>query len=233
MGMVYAGARGDTKKELFRTLGYTEARVAEAKVLESHKAHNERLLQITNSTVSSANAAALRKGFRILPAYRTSLKESFGAELFAVDFAKEGKAAVRTINDWVGTHTKGLIPKLFDKPLPAGTQMVVLNAVYFKGLWATEFKKSDTKRLPFYNYGRKATQVDTMMGTFEVSYGRFDDLHCDILDLPYKFADYSMTIMLPRRRDGIASLRSLPMHSFRQALKKLKKNKEVKIRLPK
>ncbi|KAH9375896.1 hypothetical protein HPB48_012536 [Haemaphysalis longicornis] len=233
MGMVYAGARGDTKKELFRTLGYKEARVPEDKVLESHKAHNERLLQITNSTVSSANAAALTKGFQILPAYRTSLKESFGAELFAVDFVKEGKEAVRTINDWVGTHTKGLIPELFDKPLPPDTQMVVLNAVYFKGLWVTEFNKSETKRLPFYNDGRQATQVDTMTGQFRASYGRFDDLGCDILDLPYKIADYSMTILLPRRRDGIASLRSLPMDSFRQALKKLKKNTEVEIRLPK
>ncbi|XP_077536643.1 iripin-3-like [Haemaphysalis longicornis] len=233
MGMVYAGARGSTKKELFRTLGYKEARVAEDEILELHKAHNERLRQITNSTVSSANAGALKKGLRILPTYRTSLKESFDAELFTVDFKKKGEAAVRTINDWVGTHTRGLIPELFDKPLPPDTQMVVLNAVYFKGLWVTEFNKSETKRLPFYNDGRQATQVDTMTGKFRASYGRFDDLDCDILELPYKIADYSMTIMLPRRRDGIASLRKLPMHSFRQALEKLRENTEVKIRLPK
>ncbi|XP_077536265.1 leukocyte elastase inhibitor-like [Haemaphysalis longicornis] len=50
MGMVYAGARGDTKKELFRTLGYKEARVANYKVLQLHKVHNERLRQMTNST---------------------------------------------------------------------------------------------------------------------------------------------------------------------------------------
>lgn len=232
MGMVYAGAAGNTKEELLRTLGYSEAGVAKDEVLDKHMVHNRRVVEFTNSSVSSANAAAVHSDFQVLPAYHKILSESFDAEVFNVDFKKEGEVAVRTINDWVSEHTKGLIATMFDQPLSSETKMVVLNAVYFKGLWATEFNQSLTEQLPFYNDRTQATQVDTMYGRMRAFFGSFDELDCDILDLPYKIADYSMTIMLPRLRDGIAKLRGMSRQSFSLALGNLKE-KDVYIRLPK
>ena len=49
-------------------------------------------------------------------------------------------------------------------------KMILLNAVYFKGFWSRQFKKSMTIKKPFYNLNDKSKEkkVDRMQMTDEI-----------------------------------------------------------------
>ena len=52
-------------------------------------------------------------------------------------------AATKVINHDVNVTTEGKIENFIDF-LPPSTQFVLINAVYFKGLWMTPFNPTDT-----------------------------------------------------------------------------------------
>lgn len=231
MGMVYGGCRGSTKEELYNGLGYKSAHIPKKKVMHEHKIFAERFLAPSNSTVNAATAAAIQRRFKVKPEYANTLKKSFGTHLMSVDFEKKSYEATQKINKWVSNETRGHIKKLFKKPLPSSTKLVLLSCVYFKGVWATPFDKLRTKRLPFFNHGKTSILVKTMNGVIRVLYGLSNELASEIVDLPYQGRDYSMTIVLPRAMNGIEKLRHLSQRSFEAALKNLTE-RAVDIYLP-
>ena len=67
------------------------------------------------------------------------------------------------------------------------TNMVLLNAVYFKGKWLQQFKHSRTKMRPFYARSSTNPVVTRMMQT----HGRFQtanlhELDARALELPFE-----------------------------------------------
>ena len=67
------------------------------------------------------------------------------------------------------------------------TQMVLLNAVYFKDQWLQQFKRNETKVQPFYLRSSTNRVMTRMMHT----YGSFrtadlEQLDARALELPYK-----------------------------------------------
>jgi serpin B len=90
--------------------------------------------------LSLANSTWVQKDFPILPAYLDVLAESYGAGVNTVDFVAAPDDARNAINAWVASQTQNEIPTL----LQAGsinvlTRLVLANAVYFHGNWATPF----------------------------------------------------------------------------------------------
>ncbi|GBN73343.1 Leukocyte elastase inhibitor [Araneus ventricosus] len=121
------------------------------------------------------------------------------------DFAREAPRLVEEINDWVKKKTNGKIEKLLQQLSPA-TVLALLNAVYFKGAWETQFDPKKTKDGPFYNNGLKSEAKDVPMmhirTKFPVAF--FPDFRA--LELPYKGENVSMLILLPNERDGLQAL---------------------------
>ncbi|CAN7936923.1 unnamed protein product [Ixodes hexagonus] len=234
MGMAYAGARGGTQRELFQSLGYSAAGLADNQVLGAYAQHTGRLVSTpSNATLDIANAAAIHDKLSLVEAYERTLTQSFGAKLQKVDFVSAGQAAIDHINGWVKQKTHGKIEKLFEEPLESDTRLVLLNAIYFKGAWNTEFKKSHTAKRTFYNGGVTPKEVDTMNGNLEIGYSLFRDLQLEVADLPYRGRDYSMTILLPTQRDGVEAIkRNLTLESFRSLVSGLRPLK-VNVSLPK
>ena len=56
--------------------------------------------------------------------------------------------SVEQVNNWCDEKTYGRIPKILDK-LESYVQMILLNAVYFKGEWRNKFLEMSTKEKPF------------------------------------------------------------------------------------
>ncbi len=54
------------------------------------------------------------------------------------------------MNYWVSEATHGKITEIIDQGAAQQASLVLVNAIYFKGLWASAFSKSDTMRLNFY-----------------------------------------------------------------------------------
>lgn len=70
----------------------------------------------------------------------------FGESYFRKDF-KQAKT-LKAMNNWVAKHTKDNIPSIL-KDLDEHQSLVVLNALYFKGLWHEAFDKQQSQDLPF------------------------------------------------------------------------------------
>ncbi|KFV62677.1 hypothetical protein N307_11486, partial [Dryobates pubescens] len=114
------------------------------------------------------------------------------------------------------------------------TALVVVNAVYFKGIWKSPFKEEDTREVPFNVTEQESKPVQMMCqnGTFRVSVVTSEKMK--ILELPYASGDLSMLILLP---DDISGLEQIENKiSFEKLMEWTSPNvvekKRVKVYLP-
>jgi serine protease inhibitor len=63
--------------------------------------------------------------------------------------------------------------------------MILLNAVYFDGLWKNQFKERSTKYRPFYTEMFTKAFVPTMSNIDSYFYGDLPDLKAKFIEIPY------------------------------------------------
>ncbi|OPJ76544.1 serpin B4-like [Patagioenas fasciata monilis] len=130
--------------------------------------------------------------------YLDSTKKFYRAELEAVNFKYTEEEAREKINIWVENETKGKIKDLFAAGfIDPSTVLVLVNAIYFKGKWAVEFKKEDTKETYFrLNKNEKRTvQMMFQEGYFNMAI--IEESKMKVIELPYFNNELSMFILLP------------------------------------
>jgi len=210
------GAKGQTQKEMVHALKGAD--------LDKLNYANYEILEIFQKfkTVEIANAVMSR--FTPLKEFN-EVAEKYCAPL-------EQLVSVQQVNNWCSEKTHGKITKIIDQ-LDASVQMILLNAVYFKGEWSNQFKESLTKKKTFYNLGTEIKEVDTMNKIDHFSY--YEDTKIQAIQLPYTQDGMSALIILPRENADInryiASLNSNE-NSLSDLISKLKYSK-VNLELPK
>jgi serine protease inhibitor len=105
--------------------------------------------------------------------------------------------ALKRINDWVATRTKGMIPAILEQ-MPRDAGMVALNALYFKDRWHTAFDPKATRTTPFRVLNSEPTEVPMMRHTEGRFRFRQDDRFIAV-DLPYGTDGYSLTVITAKR----------------------------------
>ncbi|KAF5277687.1 hypothetical protein FQR65_LT03667 [Abscondita terminalis] len=161
----------------------------------------------------------------------------FGEELIKKDFRTNPELARTDINNWVETHTHSMIKDL----LPMGsidpsTNLVLVNAAYFKGQWESKFDPEETKPEVFFISPSKQIIVDMMHIEASFNYDVSDTLMAHILEMPYEGDDISMYILLPpfAKEDGIETvLKRLTVDTFRSVVNDSMLPRQVKLSLPK
>jgi serpin B len=199
LAMTYAGAKGDTAKQMAKTLHFDLAGKAH------HDGYGALLARLSSSgegvpQLAIANRVWSQKGMSVEADFLSVTKDSYGAGLELVDFMHGSEPARLSINGWVESKTNGKIKDLLvPGVLTADTRMVLTNAIWFKGMWATAFAKKDTTDDPFAS-GSTSKKVPTMHATMHARYGVVDGV--ELLELPYKSKDsdraMSMVIALPK-----------------------------------
>ncbi len=204
LAMTYAGARGETEKQIGLVLhcpaqAETHAAFAEMQAkLNAVQAKKHVQLSVASSLWAQKSYAFLRDFLDLTQTY-------YGAGVHLVDYRTAAEAARREINAWVEKKTQEKIKDLI-KPqmVDAGTRLVLCNAIYFRGDWARQFKKDSTKEAPFKLAPGETVPVPLMNQTGQFGYGEMDALQ--ILELPYAGDDLSMIVLLPKTDDGLPSL---------------------------
>ena len=189
--MVDNGAAGETKQEMERVL-HTDNLPVNA-LNAACKDLNQSLNSQTNAILNLANAIWYQGGYQLKPGFVSANREFFGAKLAGVDFGSPQSA--KTINDWADKSTRGKIKDVVQWPFPPATQVILANAIYFKGKWEHPFEKRDTKPQAFHQVGGMEKQVPMMRQQRHFDYQQGDDFQA--VRLPYAGDRLQMYLFLP------------------------------------
>ena len=228
LDMTRTGARGETEKDMARTLEINA--IDPTKVDEGARDLLARLDGKGDGwQVAIANSLWGQKGTAFAPAFTKVAETSYRAALGVVDFVGDADGAAKTINDWVSKETRERIKDLVKASMVKGATLVLTNAVYFKAEWVTHFEKSRTTDLPFYAAsGEVKAPTMEALKTFEVA--AVDDVQA--LALPYKGGALEMMILLPKAKDGLAALEAKLTPENLRAWRSAMKPDRVRVLLP-
>ena len=190
--MACNGAGGQTKTEMEQVLGTTgmAAEALNAANKECDRAINS---QGTNIVLTAANAIWYRKGTPIKPAFISCNQQFFGATVDALDF--DDPRSVGIMNTWASEKTHGKINGIADGLINRLTELVLANAVYFKGKWEKRFEVKNTKDRAFHLLAGRQKQVPMMEQTRKFTYRQGSGYQA--VRLPYQGWALAMYVFLP------------------------------------
>ena len=195
LGMTYNGADGTTFQGMTDALELHSMSIEE--VNRAYRDLIDLLLRLDPAVeFQIANSIWYREGMTFEQAFLDTNREYFDAVVSPLDFASP--QAAQTINDWVSDNTGGKIEDIVRDPIAANLVMFLINAVYFKGNWTSQFDKSLTRDALFTLADGSQKQVETMFHKEEADVRRYTDDLVEVVDLAYGGDAFSMTILVPQ-----------------------------------
>jgi len=230
MAMVSAGAGGNTLEQIRTGLSFPSPSSLQLGYQDTIPA----LRSTDNFTLEAANTVFAMKDFSVLPEYQELLHRSFHASIQSVDFG-DSHAAARMINNWVEKMTRDKIKHLIKADmLNALTRLVLVNAIYFKGDWASKFDPKMTKDQDFSVSPSITVKVPMMMQERKFNWAYLETLASSMVELPYKGDRIVMQVLLPGERHGLQDLENkLKSQNVQELFEKESYETKVNIQLPK
>lgn len=191
LAMAYNGADGDTKAEMEETMKLNGLTADE--INASYKMLISALQSLDEDVVFEiANAIFYTDIMEVKPDFLNVNKNVYEAEVERLDF--NSPEAVNTINDWVAGKTNDKITKIIEQLDPLD-RMVLLNAIYFNGIWSKEFDEEGTHELDFYKSDGTTIEVPMMSKMEKLDYTANSLFKA--IKMPYGNGQYNMVIFLP------------------------------------
>lgn len=193
--MVFLGTKGTTAAQLSKTFHFDSVEDVHSRFQSLNAEVSKRG---ASHTLKLANRLYGEKTYNFLPEFLTSTQKMYGADLAPVDFQHASEDARKEINQWVKGQTEGKIPELLAVGVvDSMTKLVLVNAIYFKGMWEEKFMKQDTTDAPFRLNKKNTKSVKMMYQKKKFFFGYISDLKCKVLEMPYQGGELSMVILLP------------------------------------
>uniref|UniRef100_A0A669BAM7 Serpin B6 n=1 Tax=Oreochromis niloticus TaxID=8128 RepID=A0A669BAM7_ORENI len=149
-------------------------------------------------SLSLANRLYGDRSYTFLEEFLKGTKKHYKAELESVDFKENAEEARVHINSWVEKQTRDKIKDLLSQDaVNSLTKLVLVNAIYFKGSWNTQFKEEMTADAQFRLNKNDTKPVKMMHQKSKFPFATIPEANCKILEMPYKGNDLSMLIFLP------------------------------------
>ena len=226
LAMTASGASGATWTAMSKVLGADAAHqdaLAEQNAIELRSLESQSGVQLK---IANSIWAAQGRPFR--PAFLSGAKQSYHAEVTSL--VLHGDAALQRINDWVAKATNDRIRSILSDTLPENANMVLLNAVYFKGKWIDPFDSTDTKAHSFALPHGRVESRQLMERQAFMLYAR--DTNVQVVRLPYQGGRIAMYVLLPDSGKSLSKLVSgLTSKRFARLMRSLEK-KDVHLELP-
>jgi serpin B len=201
LAMTHAGAGGETESQMAETLHF------DLPQLQLHPAFNaldqdlarrgaENKDEQEPLQLNIANAVWAEQTYPFLQEYLDLIASNYGAGIRLADFVSQFEAVRREINDWVLDQTEEKIKDLLPEGvLNPDTRMVLVNAIYFKADWLSQFDAGDTFDAPFHLLDGSEITVPTMQQGMYVPYYKGDGFQA--VELPYAGDTAAMDILVP------------------------------------
>ena len=227
LGMILNGANGQTAQEIQKTLKLDTQTLSQANQTYQNLLENLPAVD-PNVTLQLANSVWIRNTYPVETSFQDLLKQTFHAQVSAEDF--NNPATVGKINGWASQQTNGKIPKVIDQ-IQSDNVLFLLNALYFKGDWKTQFKPEQTIDAPFTLASGQKTTVRMMR--LDTDLRRAFQPNYTVFELPYGSDKFAMTVLLPGpNTTADALLQTLTADDWTQLQKTMTPGK-IDIGLPK
>ena len=230
LSMVLGGARANSAKQIASAMNINDLDKHHQNILDNCLSIFES--QDENLQFHLANALFPAENFSFSEHYQAFLRHYYNSEIKALNYKSASEHARSVINNWVEEQTNSKIKNLISEGiLSADTVMVLVNAIYFKGVWDKEFWPDMTKQEDFFPNNLNPVQTAMMHMTDDFRYSEND--HCQCLEMPYLGRAISMITLLPKERDGLYDLETKLSANFLNELLNQLDYHEVIISYPK
>lgn len=199
LGLLHAGAGGVTASEI---AGVVTPAVAGGRRLQAMLGNlNRQSGGITGGAGVewiAANRVWIDSGVvsTLPPPFIQQAQQIYQADGARIDFSDSARSRA-TINDWAAQRSQGKIKSLLpERGIAPNTRLVLTNAVYFKGKWATPFNPAQTHAAVFHHADGSQASIPTMAGVMNVREGMFGKWQ--LIELPYAHADFALVIASPQ-----------------------------------
>ncbi|CAJ0571178.1 unnamed protein product, partial [Mesorhabditis spiculigera] len=195
LAIVHAGAGGHTRQEMANVLlkGCNDEEVAK---------HYSGLFHVLGSanpadiTIEVANKFFVDNKAELKKAYHDKVAKLYAASAENHNF-EDGEGAAKIVNNYCEEKTHGKIKDVVSADMFRDAIAVLINAVYFKGMWASPFSKDATREDDFH--GVNGVRKEHFMYRGELRVGlNFSDPNVQVCALPYKDGAYKMWFFLPK-----------------------------------
>ncbi|NP_001344443.1 neuroserpin isoform 2 precursor [Mus musculus] len=236
MGMMELGAQGSTRKEIRHSMGYEGLKGEEFSFLRDFS--NMASAEENQYVMKLANSLFVQNGFHVNEEFLQMLKMYFNAEVNHVDFS-QNVAVANSINKWVENYTNSLLKDLVSpEDFDGVTNLALINAVYFKGNWKSQFRPENTRTFSFTKDDESEVQIPMMYQQGEFYYGEFSDGSNEaggiyqVLEIPYEGDEISMMLALSRQEVPLATLEPLLKAQLIEEWANSVKKQKVEVYLP-
>ena len=232
MTMVDVGAAGQTESQIETVLHLPGNGTAVAPAYAALACGEEGDASSNGNELLIANSLWAQQGFPFEQTFESVLENGYSAPLQQVDFESNPASAATSINGWVSDKTQGEIPSLLQPGVvDATTRLVLVDAVYFKGTWATGFDPGQTGMQPFTLADGSQVPVPTMNGTVTLRTSGSPTL--TVVELPYRGGALAMDFLMPILASGLAAFEATLSPTVLSGALRTLENTQVQLYLPK
>ena len=118
----------------------------------------------------------------------------FDAQVFQGELSAPG--IVGDLNGWVSDHTNKMIPNIIDQPFDENTALLLVNALYLKNKWLSEFDPLSTREMDFHHAGGPDSQVEYLR-KFDTQLSYLNGKGAQGVVLPYDDGRLAFVAILP------------------------------------
>jgi len=203
LSMTVNGASNGTRDSILKALRVSDISIDDLN--KSYKDLTVSLLSVDSRVIMDiANSVWTEKNFSVKVPFVNTLTSSYDAQSRSFDITDP--TVPSQINSWISDHTNGLIKNMIDQ-MEANTEMLLINAIYFKGQWKTRFDVNATTSRTFTKPDGSTENVPTMYQSENQKVYRGNGFY--VAEIPYGQGNYVMDIILPDNNDLSAVTGSL------------------------
>jgi serpin B len=175
-----------------------------------------------------ANSLWINDEVSIEDSFINEIKANYHSDIFSFN-RQNISLADEELNEWVSKKTNNKISEIpgFNKDI----KLSIVNAIYFLGEWESGFDTKNNKKKKFYTIDKRKVEIDYMKKQYRYRY--YEDSEIQSLYLPYKCNQFSMIIILPRKRSGILETENKLNINYVKKIDSLNSYSEVMLSLPK
>jgi serpin B len=197
LSMTVNGANGETRDAMLEAVRLKGISVDA--INSSYKDLTKALLSVDKRVLMSiANSVWIENDFTAKKSFTDILTDYYNAD--AETFDINDASAPDKINAWIEDNTNGLIKKMIDK-LNDNTVMLLINAIYFKGKWKSQFDESKTIQMPFFKSA--GNQINVPMMKQKTDFSVYEGNGFVLAEFPYGQGNFVMDVILPDEQGGL------------------------------